>query len=159
MCRTKTSSPYKVTVPLVFVSQEAWVGQPWLDTGLALWLEEGMWFSRRYFLFLPAESLETTRRTTAAYSDAAGFSKCLLGALEDTDGTALLHPAAVSFWLVHLNRPGLTSWCATLWAEGRRAGFPRPLGGQGAADVYVHTAARVCENLQESIRRRCRLLQ
>ena len=75
--------------------------QPWLDTGLALWLNEGMWFSWDFFLPLPAANLEATRRMKAAYSDAAGFSGSLLGALEDADGTALVHPETVSFWMVH----------------------------------------------------------
>ena len=59
----------------IYVSQEAWVDQPWLDVGLALWLEEGMWFSRDYFFFLPFEDLAGTRRAKAAYSDAACFFK------------------------------------------------------------------------------------
>ena len=49
-----------------------------------------------YFLPLPAEDLQSTRRTKAAYSDAAGFSRSLLGSLEAEDGTALPLPEMVS---------------------------------------------------------------
>ena len=50
----------------VYVSQEAWVGLPWLDAGFALWLDEEIRFSLGYFLPLSAEDLQTTRRTKAA---------------------------------------------------------------------------------------------
>ena len=99
------------------------MGQPWLDAGHAVWLEEEMWVPRDYLLPLPAEDLQSTRRTKAAYSDAASVSRSLLGALAAEDGTALLFPEAVSYWKVHSERAGLTSWCATLGLGEAEQGF------------------------------------
>ena len=43
---------------------------------------------------------------------------------------------------------GLTFWCATLGLGEAGSGFLGRCAARGAADVYVRTAARVCENLQ-----------
>ena len=148
--RTKTSGPGKnMGVLPVFVSDQAYLVEPWLDAGLTLWLEEDMHFVRDYFLPLPSVDLQGVVRTKAAYSDAAAFHRSVLAALVDTDGSALLLPGAVAFWQrLHGERAGLSSWCATLGVGESDRGFLGRWAARGNQDVYVRTATRVCENLQ-----------
>ena len=148
--RTKTSGPGKAMGVLpVFVSDQAYLQEPWLDTGLALWLEDGMHFARDYFLLLPSRDLQGVVRTRAAYSDASAFHKSELAALVEDEGLALLSPGAVAFWQrLHGERAGLSSWCATLGVSETDRGSLGRWAARGSQDVYVRTAVRICENLQ-----------
>ena len=64
--RTKTSGPgKKVSILPIFVSEEAYVGMPWLDIGLSLLVEGPLEFPRDYFLPLPSPDLQGALRTRA----------------------------------------------------------------------------------------------
>ena len=93
----------------MFVSQEAWVKTPWLDAGLAFWLdpEEGLFFKRDFFLPLPSPDFTAALKLKAVYTDALGFSRALLAALPDDEGRALLPAPAPLFWSEHSDRAGL----------------------------------------------------
>ena len=66
MERTKTSGPGKVIQVLpCFVSQDAWVKRPWLDTGLALLTQESFNFERDFLLPLPSLDLEAATKRRA----------------------------------------------------------------------------------------------
>ena len=115
LLRTKTSGPGKKTLILpVFVSQEAYVGKPWLDVGLLLLTQGEFAFERDYFLPLPHRDLTGVLQQRALYSDSAGFSRALLGTICAEDGDALLTPLACRLWTEHSDRSGLDSWCAAL---------------------------------------------
>ena len=108
-----------------------------------------MHFARDYFLPLPSRDLQGVVRTRAAYSDASAFHKSVLAALVDDEGLALLLPGAVAFWQrLHGERAGLSSWCATLGVSEADRGFLGRWAARGSQDVYVRTAIRICENLQ-----------
>ena len=80
--RTKTSGPGKVIQVLpCFVSQDAWVKRPWLDTGLALLTQESFNFERDFLLRLPSLDLQAATKRRALYTDAAAF---FLGAVAPT---------------------------------------------------------------------------
>ena len=148
--KSKTSGPgKKLKILPVYVSDHAYLAFPWLDTGLALWRSDAMAFKRDYLLPLPAEDLQSARRTQALYSDSAGFSRSLLASLKDSDGQALLLPEACSFWSEHSDRAGLDSWCAALSIEESERNFLGRWAAKGSAGVYVRTACRVVENLQK----------
>ena len=148
--KSKTSGPgKKLKVLPVYVSDRAFLKLPWLDTGLTLWRSDALAFERDYLLPLPAEDLQSSRRTQALYSDCAGFSQALLRSLKDEAGAALLLPEACSFWSEHSDRAGLDSWCAALSIEESERNFLGRWAAKGSAGVYVRTACRVVENLQE----------
>ena len=89
--RTKNSGLGKALQVLpVFVSEDAWLVQPWLDTGLALWRQEPLSYPRDYFLPLPNETLDGVLQRRALYTDSACFSVGLLSSLTAKDGFALL---------------------------------------------------------------------
>ena len=86
--RTKTSGPgKKMKVLPIYVSQEAWISRPWLDTGLELWRRPELNYSRDYFLCLPSQDLLGSCRLRARYTDAVGFSKALFSLLKVPGGS------------------------------------------------------------------------
>ena len=147
--RTKTSGPGKRQDVLpVFVSEEAYVRYPWLDLGLALWLEGPLSFSRDYFLPLPSPDFEGALEIRAKYSDAAGFSRALFGTFALPSGRAILTPAAGRFWTEHSDRAGLDGWCMALKVPEPERSFLGRWVAKSSTDTYVRTAVRVVENLQ-----------
>ena len=149
--RTKTSGKGKALQILpVFVSDQAYIETPWLDAGLAIWLEAPFNFGRDYFLPLPDAKLQGVLRRRALYTDSAGVSVSLLGTLTEPDGTPLLPPGAARFWTEHSDRSGVDSWCAALGFDESERGFLGRWAARGSADTYVRTALRVCENLQKA---------
>ena len=101
--RTKTSGPSKKVLILpIFVSEDAYVAQPWLDIGLLLWTEADLAFARDYFLPLPNADCSGVLKQRALYSDSAGFSRALMGTLTADDGDALLSPLRSGLRREHL---------------------------------------------------------
>mgnify|MGYP003333697518 CR=1 FL=1 len=147
--RTKTSGPGKsMTVLPVFVSEEAYIRFPWLDTGLLLWVEGPLAFPRDYFLPLPTQNFDSCLHERARYTDSAGFSRALLASFARPDGSALLSPTACRYWTEHSDRAGLDSWCAALSVPEPERSFLGRWAAKGSTDSYVRTAVRVVENLQ-----------
>ena len=149
--RTKTSGSGKhLKVLPIFVSADVWIETPWLDAGLALWLdpELGLYFKRDFFLPLPSPDFAAALKVRAHYTDALGFTRSLLGSLTTSLGTALLPQPAPYFWSEHSDRAGLDSWCATLGVGETERGFLGRWANKSSTDTYVRTACRVVENLQ-----------
>ena len=160
--RSKTSGADKGRQSLpAFVSQHGWVERPWLRAGLEIWegdeSQGNFGYKRDFFLPLPTKDLQGVCGKKARYSDAAGFSRALLGSLRAPDGSALLLPEALSFWTEHSDRSGVDSWAAALSVPGDLRGFLGRWGAQGAQDSYVRSATRVQENVQNFCARHARL--
>ena len=84
----------------------------------------------------------------AKYSDAAGFSRSLLGSLTTSGGRALLSLAACRFWTEHSDRAGLDGWCMALMVAEPERSFLGRWAAKSSTDTYVRTAVRVVVNLQ-----------
>ena len=121
LTRTKTTgSSKRVRVLPLFVSRSAYVWvKDWLEIGFNLWQAEGT--DRDFFLLIPSQDGEGTRRHEATYSDAAGTSRRVnldLQAFVITDqqlvhtGGPVLCSQAASFWTEHSQRATLVSWCS-----------------------------------------------
>ena len=79
----KTSGPGKKVKWLpIFVDRDAsFAGVPWLETGFALWQEDGMCFERDYLVPLPSQNRESCVQYMADYTAMCALSKelyCLL---------------------------------------------------------------------------------
>ena len=147
--RTKTSGPGKRQDCLpVWVSNDAHVRYPWLDVGLALWLEGPLSFPRDYFLPLPTSNFQGALEVRAKYSDSAGFSRALFATLTDKHGKSFLSESACRFWTEHSDRAGLDGWCMALGVSEPERSFLGRWAAKSSTDTYVRTALRVVENLQ-----------
>ena len=105
--RTKPSGPGKsISVLPFFVSDECWIGEEWLETGVRLLTSGSFDFFRDFLLPLPNADFSGASRRRALYSDSAGFSTGLLKSLADCDGTAVLPGDAFRFWTEHSDRAG-----------------------------------------------------
>ena len=147
--RTKTSGADKAVSALpAFISNDAWISEDWLSTGMALWQETSLGYARDYWLVLPCKDFSGTCGKRARYTDARMFSKALLSGLKGRDGQRLLEPEAVDFWSEHSDRTGLDSWLAALSVGPDLRRFVGRWGAQGSEDRYVRTSVRITENCQ-----------
>ena len=155
--RSKTSGPGKTNQVLpCFVSNEAWVHKPWLETGLRLLTTGSFAFERDFLLPLPNLKLTEATRRRALYSDAAAFSLALFSSLKGPTGEARLPGKAARFWSEHSDRAGLDSWTAALGVAQSERNFLGRWAASGSADSYVRTALRVVENLQRLAAKKAR---
>lgn len=149
LTRTKTSGIDKAMVHLpIFVSQDVWITEPWLDIGLELW-QKKLCSARDYFLPLPSGDFNGFQNRRARYTDAQCFSKALMSALKGPEGDRLLVNEAVGFWSEHSDRSGLVSWLGALGVPEEFRKFVGRWATKGSADTYVRTALRVVESCQK----------
>ena len=148
--RSKTSGRDKTVKLLpIFVSQDAWVSQEWLDRGLDLLANSDLAYKRDYLLPLPSPDLAGTCGLQAQYADALGLTRQLWGMLEvPGKPDALLLPEATKFWSEHSDRAGVTSWLLALGVPREQRDFLGRWAVSAMADKYSRTASAVVENLQ-----------
>ena len=161
--RTKTSGPGKKVKWLpIFVDRDAsFAGVPWLETGFALWQEDGMCFERDYLVPLPSQNRESCVQYMADYTAMCALSKELYCLLRRpvflppqwhlAEEPLLITFSACRAWTEHSERCWLTSVAAIL-GIGREQ---RELLGRwrvsACSDEYIRTAHRVISQLQRSI--------
>ena len=148
--RSKTSGPDKATKVLpLFVSKEAWVALPWLETGLHFLENTDLAFTRDYLVPLPSRDLSGSCGHRAQYSDALSLTRQLWASLTNCyDDGALLRPEATLYWTEHSDRAGVTSWLGALGVPKEQRDFLGRWALSSMADRYARTATRIVENLQ-----------
>ena len=133
---------------LLLVSEDAWLEHRWLDTGLALWREAPLNYTRDYFLPLPNSTLDEVTRRRALYTDSAGFSVGLLSSLTGGDGFALLPAGGAHYWTEHSDRSGAS---ALHWAS--RSPREASLGAGPQRTMRTLTSVRPCQRTSRRWRR------
>ena len=123
------------------MSQECWLLEEWLDTGVALLTTGSFDFARDFLLPLPSQNLEAATHRRALYSDSAAFSQKLYDSLVGEQEQARLPAYAGRFWTEHSDRAGLDSWASALGVQESERNFLGRWAPRGAADAYVRTHA------------------
>lgn len=161
--RTKTSGPGKKVKWLpIFVDRDAsFAGVPWLETGFALWQEEGMCFERDYLVPLPTKNRESCVQFMADYTAMCALSKELYCLLRRpvfqwqqwslTDEPLLIAPSACRAWTEHSERCWLASVAAVLDIGRERREVLGRWRVASCSDEYIRTAQRVVSQVQRAI--------
>ena len=162
LTRTKTTGRDKKTGSRAFiVSGQCYLLDAfWLPTGFEIW--QSYLTERPYFLALPDEALNGIIPCEAAYVDACGMSRALLGSFLDParDGEAaspLLLPECVGIWKEHSPRHNMPSWVASIMDVSED--WLNLLGGwvtRGTVMRYIETAEHRIRLMQEATARKLR---
>ena len=117
--------------------------------GPELWQQTDVHYPGDDLLCLPNGDVSGTCGKKGEFSNTQGFSRALLSSLTvKGDHVPLLIADAVDFWSELSDRAGLDSWLALLSVEVDLRKFVGHWVVNGFEDVYVRTAARVCEKGQ-----------
>ena len=137
----------------IFVDRSAsFAGVPWLETGFALWQEEGMCFECDYLVPLPTNNREACVQFMADYTAMCFFvERTLLLAAPSgfsvAAGALLITPSACRTWTEHSERCWLSSVAAVLGIGRER----REVLGRWRSNEYIRTAQRVVSQVQRTI--------